>query len=688
MGKFIAAVVLGVLLFAGAVWSLGMMQDADPAVNNTGSAESPVTPLAELGADLYEAAAFPKLERVEAPAQLLDPVVVAGFLRPIEEQEVPSQVPGQVLFVGEAVPEGAVQAAGVAAFLAEPYYYATVWAGERPAAYFYRRFYEGQAITHEQMVAMVDPTKALGQVQEKRAKLEAAEAEVRAAQAAHKEAKIRLITAEDLYARRAISREELGTAQVTAASKLHELETKQAYVNVSVSDLYQAEAHLRLHEIRNKLPYRQAVIKTINRPRGFAVKELEAVMVVHSNDRLQAETQLEAQYQERLRRARTATIEPIREQSPARTLPGHRSDVTALAVTRDRPVPRIVSADAEGLVYLRSRYSHIPLRQYSHGAPVRALACAPAGSARNWCVTGGEDGSLRLWDLDSEADEPIKAVEKAHADAVTAVAFGPDGAYFATGAADGTIKLWRSEGGQEVYPFDREHGVGDPHRGAVTTLTFLPQCRLVSAARDNTVRVWQLKQKGAAPQGRPISGRDGKVAQLGVSRDGRFMLFDQGRTLQLLAVESGLPISTLSAPGGSTPFETVALVAPDASLLLTAGAPEGRLQLWRTPTATERGFEVRQFLTDERAPVACAAFAPFAGQGGEPSFAVSASKSNVYVWQVPTAQEAGRQRIENVPLTLVSQNREADPRKMRIGFELANPDGRLIPGMPVTIVIE
>lgn len=688
MGKFIAAVVLGVMLFAGAVWSLGLMQETGPTGNDAGAAEQPVTPLAELGDDLYEAAAFPKLERAAAPARAVDPVVVAGFLRPIEEQEVPSQVPGQVLFVGEAVPEGAVQAAGVAAFLAEPYYYATVWAGERPAAYFYRRFYEGQAITHEQMVAMVDPTKALGQVQEKQAKLDASEAEVRAARAALDEAKVRRDRAERLWASRNIAEEELGTARVTEAKQRGELETKVAYVRLAVSDLYQAEAALRLHEIRNKLPYRQAVIKTINRQRGFSVKELESVMVVHSNDRLQAETQLEAQYQERLRKARTATIEPIHEQSPAKTLPGHRSDVTALAVTRDQPAPRIVSADAEGLVYVRTRYSHVPLRQYSHGVSVRALACAPAGASRNWCVTGGEDGSLRLWDLDAEAEEPVKAVDKAHADAITAAAFSPDGAYFATGAADGTIKLWRSEDGVEVYPFDRAHGVGDPHRGAVTTLTFLPQCRLVSAARDNTVRVWLLKAKGAAPQGRSIGGRDGKVAQLGVSRDGRFLLFDQGRTLQLLAADSGLPISTLSAPGGSTPFETVALVSPDASLLLTAGAPEGRLQLWRTPTATERGFEVRQFLTDERAPVSCAAFSPFVGKGGEASFAVSAGKSNVYVWQVPTAIEAERQRIENVPLTLVSQNREADPRKMRIGFELANPDGRLIPGMPVTIVLE
>jgi WD40 repeat protein len=166
------------------------------------------------------------------------------------------------------------------------------------------------------------------------------------------------------------------------------------------------------------------------------------------------------------------------------------------------------------------------------------------------------------------------------------------------------------------------------------------------------------------------------------------MLFDQGRTLQLLSVADGRTINTLQAPGGSTPFETLALFSPDGALMLTAGAAEGRLQLWHAPTEAERGYEIRQLVSQERWPVTCAAFAPAAGQGGVHSFAVSASKHNLYIWPVPGKDEVKHHRIENVRLTLVSQNLDTSTRQMRIGFEVDNRNGRLLPGRPVTIVID
>ena len=70
------------------------------------------------------------------------------------------------------------------------------------------------------------------------------------------------------------------------------------------------------------------------------------------------------------------------------------------------------------------------------------------------------------------------------------------------------------------------------------------------------------------------------------------------------------------------------------------------------------------------------------------SFAVSASKHNVYVWPVPSKEEIDRHRIENVGLTLIGQSLDAATRQMRIGFEVSNPSGRLLPGRPVTIVID
>jgi len=136
------------------------------------------------------------------------------------------------------------------------------------------------------------------------------------------------------------------------------------------------------------------------------------------------------------------------------------------------------------------------------------------------------------------------------------------------------------------------------------------------------------------------------------------------------------------------PFETLAMFSPDAdaSLMLTAGAPEGRLQLWKAPTDGRRGFELSQLVTSERSPVTSAGFFD-PNADGEVPFAVSGTKdAMVYLWPLPTRKDVRTHRIENVKLSQVSQNVET--RQVRVGVEIMNGDGRLIPGQPVTIVLE
>src|SRR5207253_11107067 len=133
--------------------------------------------------------------------------------------------------------------------------------------------------------------------------------------------------------------------------------------------------------------------------------------------------------------------------------------------------------------------------------------------------------------------------------------------------ADNMVFVWKTGEETPLYAID-DH----PAAGQVTSLTFTPQARLVCASKDFTLRVWELHEKGAKLMTEPIPGRSGNVAQLGVSQDGRFMLFDQGKTLQLLSVTDGRTSSILQNVAGGVSFETLALFSPDASLLLTAGA--------------------------------------------------------------------------------------------------------------------
>ena len=120
--------------------------------------------------------------------------------------------------------------------------------------------------------------------------------------------------------------------------------------------------------------------------------------------------------------------------------------------------------------------------------------------------------------------------------------------------------------------------------------------------------------------------------------------------------------------------------------VLTASPAEGRLQLWKAPVDGARGYEFSQFVTSERSPATSAAFFDVDDMGEVP-FAVSGTKDGtVYLWPMPTKSEVRTHRIENVTMTQISQNVET--RQIRIGVEIPNTDGKLIPGQPVTIVID
>ena len=177
--------------------------------------------------------------------------------------------------------------------------------------------------------------------------------------------------------------------------------------------------------------------------------------------------------------------------------------------------------------------------------------------------------------------------DSAHRDAVTVVAFSPKGDYFATGGQDNNIVIWKTEDGTVVYPFDAAHGVDDPHQGAITALHFTAQSQLVSASRDNTLRVWNLREKGAYLAYEPIGGRDGAREQTSASvpmADSCCSI--KGKTLQvLLSVKDGTPITFIQNNAASAAaFETLAVIKRENPNLLldralrspTAGCNSGK----------------------------------------------------------------------------------------------------------------
>ena len=177
-----------------------------------------------------------------------------------------------------------------------------------------------------------------------------------------------------------------------------------------------------------------------------------------------------------------------------------------------------------------------------------------------------------------------------------------------------------------------------------------------------------------------IDRRSGDVAWPGVSPDGRHVLLDQGKSLRMLSLKDRRTECVLENTAEASQFSTFALFSPDSQLILTTGAAEGRLQLWRCATADTRVYELRQLVTRDHSPATCAAFAP------DGSFLVTGTKDRqVLVWPLPAPAEVRRQVSATV--TLIERLVESSSRQVRCWAEVSNPEGLLLPGTTVTLAI-
>src|SRR5215468_6689347 len=95
-------------------------------------------------------------------------------------------------------------------------------------------------------------------------------------------------------------------------------------------------------------------------------------------------------------------------------------------------------------------------------------------------VSGGEDGTVRIWDLTGTRPTFVR---RGHAGWVYAVAISPDGQTIASAGDDATIRLWQLETGEST-------GVLTGHTRRIRSLAFTADGRLVSGAEDGQVCLW------------------------------------------------------------------------------------------------------------------------------------------------------------------------------------------------------
>ncbi|MBI4569732.1 MAG: DUF4062 domain-containing protein [Planctomycetes bacterium] len=250
---------------------------------------------------------------------------------------------------------------------------------------------------------------------------------------------------------------------------------------------------------------------------------------------------------------------------------------------------------------------------------VLAVSVTPDGLR---AVSGGDDGTVRLWDLDSR--QQIGHALEGHRDGVNAVAVTPDGRLAVSGSDDHTLRVWDLGTGEARATLKGPGAV-------VSSVAVTPDGRrAVSGGGDAKVQVWNLAS--GQQVGMPLKGYDGPVIALSVTPDGRRAVsggFD-GK-VRVWDLDSGQQIGQpIEAHEGGV---NAISITPDGQHAVTGGFDEGEVRVW----SLGAGQQVGRPLIGHRYQVHAVAVTPDGRR------AVSGGVDwTVRVWDLDAGEQIGR----------------------------------------------
>ena len=202
-----------------------------------------------------------------------------------------------------------------------------------------------------------------------------------------------------------------------------------------------------------------------------------------------------------------------------------------------------------------------PIAIFSHEARVSSVAYSPTA---DMIASGADDGTVKLWSIQTER----KIVTfKGHEKRVYSVAFSPNGDVIASGADDGTVKLWSIEAEREIMTFERP-------KGRVWWTGFSPTGDMIALLAGTTGKLWSIET------GTETSIFDGYIYgawPVAFSPIGDMIASGaDDATIKLLSLETGQEIATFR--GHEDRVHCVAY-SPTGDMIVS-GADDGSIKLW------------------------------------------------------------------------------------------------------------